>query len=137
MDAVMANGLLDLEGNVIHPPPYFDVASYERSARLLQGLEPVRLLTAHYDVLEGPAVAAFLEDTLAFVRRARETVDGLLTEAGEVTLARMLELADARLGPFTSMPNELAGPLVAHLRELGAAGRAEEAPDGRSWKAVP
>ena len=28
MDAVMANGLLDLDGAVIHPPPYFDVAAY-------------------------------------------------------------------------------------------------------------
>ena len=35
MDAVMARGLLDMDGNVIHPPPYFDVAGYERSARLL------------------------------------------------------------------------------------------------------
>ena len=53
-----------------------------------------------------------------------------------MTLARARELADPRLGPFSSMPNELAGPLRAHLRELVAAGRAEESPDGLTWRAV-
>jgi hypothetical protein len=48
----------------------------------------------------------------------------------------MLELTDSVLGPFTSMPNELAGPLRAHLRELVAAGRAAESGDGLSWRAV-
>jgi glyoxylase-like metal-dependent hydrolase (beta-lactamase superfamily II) len=125
-----------MEGNVIHPPPYFDAAAYEASARLLQTLAPARLLTAHYDVIEGPAVAGFLEDTLEFIREARATVADVLALEGEVTLGRMLELTDPILGPFTSMPNELAGPLRAHLRELVAAGRAEESADGLSWKAV-
>jgi glyoxylase-like metal-dependent hydrolase (beta-lactamase superfamily II) len=135
-DAVLARGLLDMDGNVIHPPPYFDAAAYEASARLLQTLAPARLLTAHYDVIEGPAVAGFLDDTLAFVREARVTVAEILASEGEVTLARTLELADPVLGPFTSMANELAGPLLDHLRELVAAGRAEESGDGLSWKAV-
>jgi glyoxylase-like metal-dependent hydrolase (beta-lactamase superfamily II) len=137
MDAVMAKGLLDTEGNVIHPSPYFDAAAYEGSVRLLQSLEPQRLLTAHYDVIEGPAVARFLDDTSEFVRTARAVVADELAQAGEVTLGQLLERADPRLGPFTSMPNELAGPLRAHLRELVAAGRAEESPDGRTWRAVP
>jgi hypothetical protein len=34
------------------------------------------------------------------------------------------------------MPNELAGPIRAHLRELVAAGRAEESPDGLRWSSV-
>jgi len=136
-DAVMARGLLDTEGNVIHPPPYFDPAGYVASVRLLQSLDPARLLTAHYDVIEGDAVDEFLADTLWFVERARLTVAEELAAAGELTLAELLGRADARLGPFTSMPNELAGPLRAHLRELVAAGRAVEAPDGLSWKAIP
>jgi glyoxylase-like metal-dependent hydrolase (beta-lactamase superfamily II) len=136
-DAVMARGLLDTEGNVIHPPPYFDPAAYAGSVRLLQSLDPARLLTAHYDVVEGDAVDEFLADTLSFVERARLTVAEELAAAGELTLAELLGRADAKLGPFTSMPNELAGPLRAHLRELVAAGRAVEAPDGLSWKAIP
>jgi glyoxylase-like metal-dependent hydrolase (beta-lactamase superfamily II) len=136
-DAVMARGLLDTEGKVIHPSPYFDAAGYEASARLLMRLEPERLLTAHYAIVEGTDVDRFLDDTVEFVRDAREAVTEILLEEREVTLARALELADGRLGPFTSMPNELAGPVRVHLRELVAAGRAVESPDGLSWTAVP
>lgn len=136
MDAVMGRGLLDMQGNVIHPSPYFDIPGYEASANLLLDLEPERLLTAHYDVMEGPTVELFLRNTLDFVRDARQVVREIVEAEGEVTLARVLELADPRLGPFTSMPNELAGPLRGHLRELVAAGRATEAPDGRSWTRV-
>jgi glyoxylase-like metal-dependent hydrolase (beta-lactamase superfamily II) len=133
MDAVMARGLLNTDGNVIHPPPYFDAAAYEGSARVLISLEPERLLTAHYDVIGGTDVDRFLDDTIDFVRDARETVEEILRSEREVTLSRALELADGRLGPFTSMPNELAGPVRVHLRELVASGRAEESPDGLRW----
>lgn len=135
-DAVMARGLLDTDGHVIHPSPYFDAAAYEASARLLMSLEPERLLTAHYPVIEGTDVDRFLDDTMEFVRDARETVEEILLEELDVTLSRALELAGTRLGPFTSMPNELAGPVRTHLRELVAAGRAEESPDGLRWTAV-
>jgi glyoxylase-like metal-dependent hydrolase (beta-lactamase superfamily II) len=135
-DAVVAKGLLDTEGKVIHPPPYFDASAYEASARLLISLEPARLLTAHYDVIEGTDVDRFLDDTIEFVRETRDVTEEILLTERELTLVRALELADPRLGPFSSMPNELAGPLRSHLRELVAAGRAEESPDGLTWKAV-
>lgn len=135
-DAVMARGLLDMDGNVIHPPPYFDAALYEASVRLLMSLEPERLLTAHYPAIEGTDVDRFLDDTIEFVHDARDTVAELLRSQRELTLARALELADPELGPFTSMANELAGPLRAHLRELVAAGHASESPDGLRWRAV-
>jgi glyoxylase-like metal-dependent hydrolase (beta-lactamase superfamily II) len=115
MDAVLGNGLLDTDGNVIHPPPIVDTAGYEASVRLLQRLAPERLLTAHYDVMEGAEVARFLQDSLAFVERARRAV----TAGGDVPLRELLARADAELGPFTSMPNELAATLRAIVREQG------------------
>jgi glyoxylase-like metal-dependent hydrolase (beta-lactamase superfamily II) len=115
MDAVMANGLLDTDGNVVHPPPIVDIAGYEQSVRLLQSLEPQRLLTAHYDVIEGADVDRFLADSLAFVDRARRTV----ATGGDVPLRDLLERANAELGPFTSMPNELAATLRAIVHEQG------------------
>lgn len=115
MDAVMANGLLDTDGTVIHPPPIVDTAGYESSVRLLQSLAPERLLTAHYDVIEGAEVGRFLADSLAFVERARRAV----AAGGDVPLRELLARADAELGPFTSMPNELAATLRAIVREQG------------------
>jgi glyoxylase-like metal-dependent hydrolase (beta-lactamase superfamily II) len=119
MDAVLGNGLLDTDGRVIHPPPLPHVAGYERSVRLLQELRPERLLTAHYDVMEGEAVRRFLDDSLDFVQRARRVVEEALADDHQVTLAALLEWADPQLGPFTSMPNELAATLRGIVEERG------------------
>jgi glyoxylase-like metal-dependent hydrolase (beta-lactamase superfamily II) len=119
MDAVMADGLLDTDGNVVHPPPIPDVTGYEQSVRLLQKLEPSLLLTAHYHPLEGDEVRRFLDDSLAFVERARRIVTDAQAESAGMPLRDLLARADAELGPFTSMPNELAATLRGVLRERG------------------
>ena len=137
-DAALGNGLLDMEGNVISPPPYFDVTAYEGSMRLLRDLSPRRLLTAHYDVMEGEQADKFLQASAEFVRRARRAVSGALAERGELNLRGLLEATNPELGPFTVMENELAGTLRAHARELVAAGRAEEVSGSGTaiWKAT-
>jgi glyoxylase-like metal-dependent hydrolase (beta-lactamase superfamily II) len=137
-DAALGSGLLDMEGNVISPPPYFDVAAYEGSVRLLQSLSPRRLLTAHYEVMEGEEATRFLEESAAFVEQARRTVSETLAEHGELNLRGLLENANPELGPFTVMENELAGTLRAHARELVAAARVEEVPGSEPtvWRAL-
>jgi glyoxylase-like metal-dependent hydrolase (beta-lactamase superfamily II) len=135
-DAVLARGLLDTEGRVIHPPPYFDVDTYVATVRRLQSLAPEVLLTAHYAVMEGDAVDAFLAASLAFADDADAVVRHELRDAGTLDLAALLERADRELGPFTSMPNELAAPLRAHLRKLVREGRASEDASGLHWSAV-
>jgi hypothetical protein len=42
-------------------------------------------------------------------------------------------LGDPQLGPFTSLPNELASSLRAHLQELVHRGRARGDPSGLRW----
>jgi glyoxylase-like metal-dependent hydrolase (beta-lactamase superfamily II) len=126
MDGVLGGGLLNFEGQIIHPPPYFDAGVYEATIARLQALRPERLLTAHYDVMEGQDAEAFLALSADFVQRARAGVEATLREDREVTLASMLAALAPELGPFSSFPNELAGSLRAHLRELVAAGRVTE-----------
>jgi glyoxylase-like metal-dependent hydrolase (beta-lactamase superfamily II) len=137
-DAALGGGLFDMEGNVISPPPYFDVAAYEGSVRLLRELSPRRLLTAHYEVMEGEEATRFLDESVAFVEHARRTVAEALAEHGELNLRGLLETANPELGPFTVMENELAGTLRAHVRELVAAGQGEEVPGRKptAWKAT-
>ena len=137
-DAVLGAGLLDHEGRVIHPPPYFDVAAYEATIRRLRSLAPRRLLTANFAAIEGPSVEYFLSERATFVARARAAVADALIEARDVTLGGLLDRLNPTLGPFTSMAPELGGPLRAHLRELVAAGRAEELADREPpvWRAV-
>jgi glyoxylase-like metal-dependent hydrolase (beta-lactamase superfamily II) len=127
-DAALGRGLYDMSGNVISPPPYFDVTAYEGTVRLLRSLSPRRLLTAHFEVMEGEDAVRFLDESAAFIERARLTVSEALAEHGELTLRGLLEISNPALGPFTLMENELAGTLRAHLRELVASGRAGEVP---------
>jgi glyoxylase-like metal-dependent hydrolase (beta-lactamase superfamily II) len=118
IDAVLGDGLLNMQGEVIHPPPYFGAADYERTIAKVRELNPARLLTAHYNVMEGEQVTAFLDCSQGFVDRARAAVRDELEERGEASLAEMLEALNPVLGPFTSFPNELAGPILDHLVEL-------------------
>jgi glyoxylase-like metal-dependent hydrolase (beta-lactamase superfamily II) len=136
IDAVMGRGLLDMDGKVIHPPPYFDVDAYLGAARRLQALDPVRLLTAHYDVIEGEQVARFLADSIAFVEDTARLTERELVAAGELTLAELVARTDPELGPFTSMANELGGTLRAHMRALVRDGRAREDASGLRWQTV-
>jgi glyoxylase-like metal-dependent hydrolase (beta-lactamase superfamily II) len=119
-DAALGAGLHDTAGEVIQPPPYFDIAGYVRTLQSLVDLRPTRLLTAHFPIIEGPAVDAFLNESLAFVERSRQAVRDALRTAGELSLAELFLAANPGLGPFTAMPNELCGPLRAHLQELVA-----------------
>ncbi len=123
-DAVLGRGLLDTEGHVVHPPPIGDPGGYESSARLLRDLAPERLLTAHFPVLTGDEVGRFLEDSLSFVERARTLVASTVAADPSVTLRDLLAVADRELGPFVSMPNELAATLRGLLEELGREPRA-------------
>jgi hypothetical protein len=75
-------------------------------------------------VLEGDEVDRFLDESLAFVARAREVVASSLAENADVTMQDLLARADAELGPFTSMPNELGATLRGLLAELGREPRA-------------
>ena len=62
----------------------------------------------------------FLDETIAFVGRVRRVVEA----NRDLPLRELLARADAELGPFTSMANELAATLRAALEELGVEPRA-------------
>jgi glyoxylase-like metal-dependent hydrolase (beta-lactamase superfamily II) len=136
IDAVLGNGLYNFDHEIIHPPPYQDAAAYESTIAQLRALEPERLLTAHYDVIEGGEVADFLDTSATFVARARDATRTTVKANGTVTLVDLLAQLGPELGPFTSFPNELAGPIRSHLRELVAEGVVETVPGARppAWK---
>jgi glyoxylase-like metal-dependent hydrolase (beta-lactamase superfamily II) len=136
IDAVLGQGLYNFDHEIIHPPPYMDAAAYEGTIETLRALQPDRLLTAHYDVIEGAEVRDFLDTSAAFVDRTRTAVRRTAQAAGTVTLASLLAELGPELGPFTSFPNELAGPIRSHLGELVAEGVVEPVPGTKppAWK---
>ena len=125
-DAALGAGLLNNEGEVIHPPPYVFLNEYEGTVRLLQRLAPARLLTAHYAVMEGAEIDRFLSESLAFVERTRTAIVNAVDSSDEVTIGGLLAALNPVLGPFTSMAIELGSPIRAHLGELVASGHVEE-----------
>ena len=128
IDAVLGQGLYNFDHKIIHPPPYLDAVAYENAIEKVRTLQPERLLTAHYDVMEGAEVEDFLDASTAFVSRTRAAVRRVTKANGTVTLAGLLAEVGPELGPFTSFPNELAGPLRSHLGELVDEGVAEPVP---------
>lgn len=128
IDAGLGAGLLNNEGEVIHPPPYVFLDEYEATVRQLQALAPERLLTAHYPVMEGDEVSRFLSESLAFVDRTRSAILNVVETSDEVTIAGLLTALNPILGPFTSMATELGSPIRAHLGELVTSGHIEEIP---------
>jgi glyoxylase-like metal-dependent hydrolase (beta-lactamase superfamily II) len=129
-DAILERGLYDVNGRRISPPPYFATAPYLATIEHLTRLAPRCLLTAHYPALRGPAVERFLEQSRAFVLETGQAVTGALREARRpLTLKELTAAVDARVGPFSVLANELAGPVRAHLNDLVGAGQARPAPD--------
>jgi glyoxylase-like metal-dependent hydrolase (beta-lactamase superfamily II) len=124
-DAVLGGGLYNFDHEIIHPPPYLDATSYEQTIRLLQALGPRRLLTAHYAIMEGDEVSAFLQQSFDFVQRARSATERSMESQHVATLASLLTALGPHLGPFSSFPNELCGPIRSHLEELSATGKVE------------
>jgi glyoxylase-like metal-dependent hydrolase (beta-lactamase superfamily II) len=134
LDAVMGRGFTTVDGARGGPPPYGDVAAYRGSVERLRALAPARLATAHFPLLEGPAVADFLDATVAFADELERALLELLGST-PLPLAALLEPCDAAVGPFPEMPVELARSIGAQLEQLAADGRIVRvrAPGGERW----
>jgi glyoxylase-like metal-dependent hydrolase (beta-lactamase superfamily II) len=131
IDAVLGQGLYNFDHEIIHPPPYMNAAAYESTIETVRALHPELLLTAHYDVIEGNEVEDFLDASAEFVLRTRAAVRRVTKANGIVTLASLLTELGPELGPFSSFPNELAGPLRSHLGELEEEGVVVSVPGTR------
>jgi glyoxylase-like metal-dependent hydrolase (beta-lactamase superfamily II) len=113
IDAVLGDGIYDRAGNRLIPPRYYDAPAYEATIHHLQALDPERLLTAHYPVMDRDATREFLARSLAFVQAVREAVRA----ANATDLWPLTQEVDAAVGPFPSFTHELAASVRAHFAE--------------------
>src|SRR3954451_1654955 len=65
IDAILDRGVRDRAGTLLIPPRIYDTAAYLEMIAGVEALAPGRLLTAHFELLEGDAVRAFLERSRA------------------------------------------------------------------------
>ena len=111
-DAVMGSGFDDLAGRRVAPPPYVDLAAYRATIERVRDLGAARLGTAHFPLLEGDEVGAFLDLSRRFtddLERAIEAAGG-----GEVPMPELLPATAVALGGWPEMEVELVnhGPVT-------------------------
>ena len=115
LDAILDRGVRDRAGTLLIPPRIYDTAGYGASIDRVAALAPERLLTAHFDVLEGAEVGAFLERS----RAQDEGVAAAVRDAGARDLQALTAFADRRLGPYPEFTHELAAAVRDHARRQG------------------
>lgn len=136
-DAVLGETVPTADGRAAFPPTYRDTVAYVDSIRRLRAIDAELLLTAHYPVYEGPAVARFLDESLAYTERVDRVIADVLGSGDELTSLELIRRAAPDLGPWPDAAAEyLIFPTTGNLERLVQQGRvAEGERDGiRTWR---
>lgn len=136
-DAVLGETVPTADGRAAFPPTYRDTVAYVDSIRRLRELDAELLLTAHYPVYEGAAVAGFLDDSLAYTERVDRVIAEVLGSGEELTSLELIRRAASDLGPWPpSAADYLIFPMTGNLERLVQQGRVVEGErDGvRTWR---
>jgi glyoxylase-like metal-dependent hydrolase (beta-lactamase superfamily II) len=136
-DAVLGETVPTADGRPAFPPTYRDTVAYVDSIRRLGALDADLLLTAHYPVYEGPAVADFLDASLAYTERVDRVIEEVLASGEEHTSLELIHEAAARLGPWPEAAAEyLIFPMTGNLERFVQQGRvvAGERDGIRTWR---
>ncbi len=119
-DAALWNCVPTRDGKPSLPPTYRYVEAYLSTLRFFEHMPIKTLLTSHYPVLEGPAVAEFLTESRAFADRLEFLLRHELTNTSGARTTR--DLVDTLSSGLGSWPAEagiyLVYPLVGHLERL-------------------
>jgi len=133
-DAVMGEGVPDVDGRLIMPPHYFEVDWYLATLSQVAALQPDVLLLTHYPVLRGQQVRELLRRSISFVEQCSEALVDTLRDGGRPMMPEEIVTGlRARIGiPEASYQYALLAR--AHLRWLQAHGVVEhETPGGVRW----
>jgi glyoxylase-like metal-dependent hydrolase (beta-lactamase superfamily II) len=120
-DSVMGIGIPTRDGGILIPPMYAPPAAYHETIEQVRVLPPRILATGHEPILEGEAIAAFLDTS----RAASERLAELVAEAVDRTPRTLLELCRRVHAAYGGLPAERAADLAmtvdGHLSDLIAA----------------
>jgi glyoxylase-like metal-dependent hydrolase (beta-lactamase superfamily II) len=119
-DATLWNAVLTKEGEPAFPPTYRYVDTYLASLQRFQGMAIDILLTSHYPINQGPAVAEFLAESRAFSERVDEALrQELKSAATPRTTRELIASLSPRLGRWPDSASQfLVFPLIGHLERL-------------------
>jgi len=126
-DAVMGYGFDDRSGRRVAPPPYVDLAAYRATIARVRDLGARRLGTAHFPLLEGDDVTAFVDLSRRFTDDLEHAVEA--AGGGTVPMPELLPATAATLGGWPEMEVELARSIGAHIDAAGAGDAAGAPPE--------
>jgi glyoxylase-like metal-dependent hydrolase (beta-lactamase superfamily II) len=137
-DAVMGAGIPKRDGTLWIPPMYAPPAAYAGTIERIRSLPVGTLASGHEPILQGDAVAAFLDAS----RAASDHLAGLVSAAIDETPRTLFELCRRVHGAYGGLPEErvadLALTIDGHLEELLAAELAVLASDHpRRFRSIP
>ena len=113
IDAVLADGIYDREGNKLIPPRYYDVQGLRRTIERLEALRPELLLTAHYPVLDRDEARDWLAIGRAFLDDVERAVVAARAD-GVSDLWELTQRVDAAVGPYPEFMTELGATVRAY-----------------------
>ena len=134
-DATLGTTVPSADGEPAFPPTYRDTDPYLESIEQFRAFDADLLLTAHYPIYEGAAVAAFLDESAEYTETLDVAITAALDEAGQSTLEIIRRIAP-NVGPWDAAASEyLIFPVTGNLERLVARGAvAVSARDGlRVW----
>ena len=125
-DAVLAASVDLADGTPAFPPTYRFVDEYLATVARLEALDRDLLLTAHYPVMRGDDVRAFLARSRGFADRLDALVKGALSGIEGLTFAELLGTLNPIAGewPVEGTAGALAFPVAGHLERQIAQGSA-------------
>ena len=119
-DAVLGRTVPTASGAPAFPPTYRDTDDYLQTIAKVRGFDADLLLTAHYPVYEGKAVAEFLDDSEHYVAEVDgEILAALDTAAEPASTLTVIRAAGAALGPWPAAALDYSiFPVTGNLERL-------------------
>lgn len=123
-DAVLGMASPGADGTPAFAPTYRYLPGYRDTVERLRGLGAQRLLCSHLEPMEGTAVAAYLDESAAFVAGLEQALVNLLADGGDATVAELIAAVSPLVATWPDAARDtLAQPLLGHVEELCARGR--------------
>jgi glyoxylase-like metal-dependent hydrolase (beta-lactamase superfamily II) len=140
-DATLGETVMTADGRPAFPPTYRDTDPYLASIATFRALEPQLLLTAHYPVYEGSAVAEFLDLSENYTHRLDAAIESVLRASdGALTSLELIHRIAADVGGWPAPAAEyLIFPVTGNVERMVARGTVDvtHSADGRrAWRWV-
>lgn len=121
-DATLGSTVPTAAGDPAFPPTYRDTDPYLATIEQFRGYDAELLLTAHYPIYEGAAVAAFLDESVGYTTILDAAIDGVLDREGQTTLELIHRIA-GDVGSWDEAASEyLIFPVTGNLERMVSRG---------------